>query len=292
MDDFLNNILKTEGVMYSFYTDTDSCYITLKGLVDKFFSKKSHSELIDILDKVGSEQIEPCINKAMSSLAQYTNAFEEKIFFKREAIADKCLWVAKKRYAMNVWDNEGVRYEKPDLKVLGLEIVRSSTPRPVRDSLREAVRICLTQDEKILHKFIEDTRKAFNAMTPEEIAFPRSSNNMLKYSDVNSIYDKGCPMHVRGSLLYNNYLEVFKVSNRYEKIQEGDKIKFIYLKEPNTFRENTIAFKGKLPEEFGVHKYVDYNLMFQKAFIEPMDTIVKTLGWHTEKQSTLEDLFI
>jgi len=292
LDEFLNDILKTKGKMYSFYTDTDSCYITLKDLVDKFFAKKSHSELIDILDKIGNDQIEPCIAKAMKELAEYTNAFEEKIVFKREAIADKCLWVAKKRYAMNVWDNEGVRYKTPDLKVLGLEIVRSSTPKPVRDSLREAVRICLTKDEKHLHTFIHETKQNFSKLSPEEIAFPRSSNNMATYGNISSIYGKGCPMHVRGSLLYNYYLDKFELHNRYEKIQEGDKIKFIYLKEPNTIRENTIAFKSKLPEEFNIHKYVDYDLMFEKAFLEPMDTIVKTLKWNTEKQSTLEDLFV
>jgi len=291
LNEFLNDTLKTEDVTYSFYTDTDSCYITLKALVDKFFADKPKDKLIDILDKVGEEQIEPCIAKAMTKLAEYTNAFEEKIFFKREAIADNCLWVAKKRYAMNVWDNEGVRYETPDLKVMGLEIVRSSTPAPVRDSLREAVRICLTQDEKALHDYVEKTKKDFLAMTPEEIAFPRGCNNMSKYRDVGNIYSKGCPIHVRGGLLYNHYLKEFNISEKYEKIQEGDKIKFIFLKEPNTIRENILGFNSKIPKEFGIHSYIDYEMMFQKAFLEPLDTIVKTLGWHTEKQSTLEDLF-
>ena len=289
---FLNDTLKTKDQMYSFYTDTDSCYITLKPLVDKFFADKPKDKLVDILDKIGEEQIEPCIAKAMTELAEYSNAFEEKIFFKREAIADNCLWVAKKRYAMNVLDNEGVRYTTPDLKVMGLEIVRSSTPAPVRDSLKEAVRICLTQDEKALHDYVEKTKKDFFAMTPEEIAFPRGCNNMAKYTDVGSIYSKGCPIHVRGGLLYNHYLKEFNISDKYEKIQEGDKIKFIFLKEPNTIRENILGFNSKIPNEFGIHSYIDYEMMFQKAFLEPLDTIVKTLGWHTEKQSTLEDLFI
>ena len=289
---FLNECLNTKGEVYSFYTDTDSCYITLKPLVDKFFADKPKDKLVDILDKVGEEQIEPCIAKAMTELAEYSNAFEEKIFFKREAIADNCLWVAKKRYAMNVLDNEGVRYTTPDLKVMGLEIVRSSTPGPVRASLKEAVRICLTQDEKALHTFVEETRKKFFAMAPEEIAFPRGCNNMAKYRDMNNIYSKGTPIHVRGGLLYNHYLKEMKLGDRYETIQEGDKIKFIFLQEPNTIRENVIGFIGKIPTEFGIHKYIDYKTTFEKAFIEPLDTIVKTLGWHTEPQSTLEDLFL
>jgi len=291
LDEFLNETLKTEGKMYSFYTDTDSCYITLKDLVDKFYSDKPKDKLISILDKVGSGAIEPCISKAMTKLAEYTNAFEEKIFFKREAIADKALWVAKKRYAMNVWDNEGVRYTTPDLKVMGLEIVRSSTPAPVRDSLKEAVRICLTGTEKELHSFIENTRKDFFDMNPETIAFPRSCNNMSKYKNFTEIYSKGTPMHVRGSLLFNWYVDKLDLGHRYELIQEGDKIKFVYLKEPNILRENVISFNTVLPPEFDIHKYVDYKTMFEKAFLEPMNTIVNTLSWSTEPKSTLEDFF-
>jgi DNA polymerase elongation subunit (family B) len=227
----------------------------------------------------------------MDSLVEYTHAFEKKIFFKREAIADKAIWIAKKRYAMNVYDNEGTRYKEPKLKVMGLEIVRSSTPAPVRESLREAVRLTLTTDEKTLQKFITDTRNTFINMPAEEIAFPRGCNNLGKYTDSADIYKKGTPMHVRGSLLYNYYLKKNKIDQKYERIQEGDKIKFLYLKEPNTMGENCISFNTVIPKEFNIHRYVDYDLMFQKAFLDPMDTIVKSLGWETEHKNTLEDLF-
>lgn len=291
LDTFVNKIVGTKDEMYSFYSDTDSCYITLKAVVDKFFADKDMDKLIDILDKIGTEQIEPCISVAMDGLVEYTHAYEKKIFFKREAIADKAIWIAKKRYAMNVYDNEGTRYKEPKLKVMGLEIVRSSTPAPVRESLREAVRLTLTTDEKTLQDFIEKTRKAFKQMAAEDIAFPRGCNNLQKYTNTSDIYSKGTPMHVRGSLLYNHYLKKNKLTQKYELIQEGDKIKFLYLKEPNTLRENCISFNSKIPPEFDIHKYVDYNLMFQKAFLDPMDTIVKSLDWDTEKQNTLEDLF-
>ena len=291
LDTFVNKIVGTKDEMYSFYSDTDSCYITLKAVVDKFFADKDKDKLIDILDKIGSEQIEPCISKAMDSLAEYTHAYEKKIFFKREAIADKAIWIAKKRYAMTVYDDEGTRYTEPKLKVMGLEIVRSSTPAPVRESLKEAVRLTLTTDEKTLQKFIEQTRKDFKQMAAEDIAFPRGCNNLQKYTSTADIYAKGTPMHVRGSLLYNYYLKKLKITQKYELIQEGDKIKFLYLKEPNTLRENCMSFNSKIPPEFNIHRYVDYDLMFQKAFLDPMDTIVKSLGWDTEKQNTLEDLF-
>ena len=291
LDVFVNKIVGTENEMYSFYSDTDSCYITLKAVVDKFFADRDMDKLIDILDKIGTDQIEPCISNAMDQLADYTHAYEKKIFFKREAIADKAIWIAKKRYAMNVYDNEGTRYKEPKLKVMGLEIVRSSTPAPVRESLREAVRLTLTTDEKTLQKFIADTRDAFMKMRAEDIAFPRGCNNLGKYTDSADIYKKGTPIHVRGSLLYNYYLKQNKIDQKYERIQEGDKIKFLYLKEPNTMRENCISFNTVIPKEFNVHRYVDYDLMFQKAFLDPMDTIVKSLKWDTEEKNTLEDLF-
>lgn len=291
LDTFVNKIVGTKDEMYSFYSDTDSCYITLKAVVDKFFADKDKDKLIDILDKIGSEQIEPCISKAMDSLVEYTHAYEKKIFFKREAIADKAIWIAKKRYAMTVYDDEGTRYTEPKLKVMGLEIVRSSTPAPVRESLKEAVRLTLTTDEKTLQNFIEKTRKDFKQMSAEDIAFPRGCNNLQKYTSNSDIYAKGTPMHVRGSLLYNHYLKKYKITQKYELIQEGDKIKFLYLKEPNTLRENCISFNSKIPPEFDIHRYIDYDLMFQKAFLDPMDTIVKSLGWETEYKNTLEDLF-
>jgi len=291
LDKFLNKVCGTEDEMYSFYSDTDSCYITLKGLVDKYYSNMDKDKLIDILDKIGDEQIEPCIAKSMDELAEYTNAFAKKLVFKREAIADRAIWIAKKRYAMNVYDNEGVRYQTPDLKVMGLEIVRSSTPACVQDSLKEAVRLCLTSDEATLQQYIKKTRNEFVTLDAEEIAFPRGCNNLQKYKKLDTIYDKGTPMHVRGSLLYNFYLKKHKLDQKYEMIQEGDKIKFLYLKEPNTLKENCISFNTKIPTEFNIHRYVDYDLMFQKAFLDPMNTIVQALGWETEKQNTLEDLF-
>ena len=291
LDKFLNKVCGTENEMYSFYSDTDSCYITLKGLVDKYYSKMDKDKLIDVLDKIGDEQIEPCIAKSMDELAEYTNAFAKKLVFKREAIADRAIWIAKKRYAMNVYDNEGVRYQTPDLKVMGLEIVRSSTPACVQDSLKEAVRLCLTSDEATLQEYIKKTRKEFVNLPAEDIAFPRGCNNLHKYTDSANIYAAKTPMQVRGSLLYNFYLKKHKLDQKYEMIKEGDKIKFLYLKEPNTLKENCISFNTKIPTEFNIHRYVDYNLMFEKAFLDPMNTIVQALGWQTEKENTLEDLF-
>jgi len=291
LDDFLNNVCGTEDKMYSFYSDTDSCYITMDGVVQKFLKNKSKSNIITALDKIGSDQIEPTIAKAMDSIADYTNAFAQKMDFKREVIADKGIWVAKKRYALNVYDNEGVRYAEPKLKVMGLEVVRSSTPAPVRDSLREAVKLCLTSEEGVLQDFVENTWRDFQKMSPEQIAFPRGCNNLEKYSDAASIYSKGTPMQVRGALMYNHVLKRDNLTMKHERIQDGEKIKFLYLKEPNHLGENCIAFNAKLPPEFDLHRYVDYELMFQKAFIDPMNTIATAINWTPRPVASLEDLF-
>jgi len=291
LNDYLNKVVGTKGHDYSFYSDTDSCYISLDPLVRKFYPGMDRDKLIGILDKICEEKITEAINKSCDGLADYTNAFQKKIVFKREAIAERGLWVAKKRYALNVYDNEGVRYKDPKLKVMGLEIVRSSTPAPVRESLKEAVRLALTTDEKTLQGFIEHTRILFNKFEPEQIAFPRGVNGLMKYTSGADIYAKGTPMHVRGALMYNHLLRKNKLDKKYELIQEGEKIKFLYLKEPNHIRENCIAFIGKIPKELDLDRYIDYNTMFEKSFLEPIKQIIEGLGWKTEVTASLEDLF-
>ena len=291
LDKYVNKVCGTEDQQYSFYSDTDSCYVTLDNMVKNFFPDKSKDQVIGLIDKIASEKIEPAIDQAMQKLANYTNAFEKKIDFKREIIADKGIFVAKKRYALNVYDDEGLRLKEPKLKVMGLEIVRSSTPGVIRDSLREAVRLILTSDEETLQTYVADAKEDFLSKSAEVIAFPRGCNNMKKYRSTADIYGKGTPIHVRGGLLYNHYLKKHNLNLKYEKIQEGDKIKFLYLKEPNPIKENTIAFITKLPKEFNLQKYVDYELIFQKAFVDPLENILTPLGWHTEPQASLEDLF-
>lgn len=291
LDDYLNKICGTTDFKYSFYSDTDSCYITLDPLVQKYFKNQSKEKIIDTLDKICEEKIVQAINKSCDKISDYTNAFDKKIYFKREAIADRGVWVAKKRYALNVYDNEGVRYKEAKLKVMGLEIVRSSTPEPIRDGLRQAVKLILTSDEQTLQTYVREFESKYRKMTPALIAFPRGVNNLNKYTDRASIYKQATPMHVRGALLYNFYLKEKKLDTKYELITEGNKIKFIYLKEPNLIKENCIAFTNQIPEEFNLSQFVDYDTMFEKSFLEPIKTILNGVGWNAKPQATLEGLF-
>ena len=291
LDVYLNKICGTKDQVYSFYSDTDSCYITLDPLVKKYYADKTNEEIVAILDKICEEKIAPAINRACGLLSEYTNAYDNKIIFKREAIATRGIWVAKKRYALNVYNNEGVQYAEPKLKVMGLEIVRSSTPEVIRQTLKDAVKVAITQDEAELQDFIKLAKNDYLKLSPHEIAFPRGVNNLAKYTSSTDIYSKGTPMHVRGALLFNHYVKQRGLDQRYPMIQEGEKIRFLYLREPNHIKENCIGFVGELPEELQLTSFVDYDTMWEKSFIEPLNGIIEGLGWTTKPQATLADLF-
>jgi DNA polymerase elongation subunit (family B) len=291
MNDFINKECKTNDVNYSFYSDTDSTYITLGRLAQDRYANQSKSEIVGQIDDYCKQFIEPVINDACNELSDYLNTYQKKINFKREVIADRGIWIAKKRYALNVYNAEGVSYDPPKLKVLGMEIVRSSTPAPVRKALKEAVHITLTQDEESIKTYVANLEKEWNKLEPEDIAFPRGINGVKEYSDANSIFRKGTPIHVRGALIYNHLLTSKNLEKKYQKIQEGDKIKFLYLREPNPLGTHVITFLEGLPPEFRLREYVDYETMFEKSFLEPLNSLLSCIGWQLKEQASLEGLF-
>lgn len=301
LNKYFNKLLKTDGENYVIASDTDSVYINLSGLVNQVYGERAHlpeseggvskASIVKFLDRVGNEKIEPFIDKNYQDLADYMNAYAQKMFMKREVIADRGIWTAKKRYILNVHNSEGVQYSEPKLKIMGLEVVKSSTPAPVRVFLREAIKVIVNGSNDDLVEFIENTREEFNALPPEEIAFPRSVNGVEKYKSDIKIYTKGTPMHVRGALMYNELVKRKKISNRYPTIKDGEKIKFIHCKMPNPIGENIISFLNTLPPEFDMHKYIDYDMQFEKAFLDPLRFISESINWQLEKVATLEDFF-
>ena len=291
LNEFVNKEVGTKNVEYSFYSDTDSTYITLGALVEKNLKNKDKQSIVDVLDKYCSKQIEPTINDACESLSEYLNAYKRNITFKREIIADRGIWIAKKRYAVNVYNSEGVSYDPPKLKVLGMEIVRSSTPAPVRKALKEAVSIALTKDEETLKRYVADLEAKWHTLEPEDIAFPRGVNGVKEYSDPNSIFRKGTPIHVRGALIYNHLVTSKGLEKKYQLIQEGDKIKFLYLREPNPLGTHVITFAGEVPPEFNLREYIDYDTMFEKSFLEPLNSLLSCIGWKVKETASLEGLF-
>lgn len=295
LNEYLNKLLNTQNKDYVIASDTDSIYLCLDELVSRTIKETNPStdtkSIIKFLDKICETKIQSFIDKSYNDLAEYLNVISQKMQMKREAIADKGIWTAKKRYILNVYNNEGVEYAKPKLKVMGLEMVKSSTPSSCRKKLKEAIEVIINKDEASVIQFIEDYRKEFNKEDLSEIAFPRGVNGLDKFSDKTNIYGKGCPIHVRGSLLYNNLIKTKKLDKKYPYIKEGEKIKYIYLKEPNMIRSNIIAFPQALPVEFDLHKYIDYDTQFEKSFVEPLKIILDSIGWKAEKVSSLESFF-
>ena len=293
VNQYLNDILKTHDKMdFIVASDTDSIYVTLDKLVSQVCTGKTDDQIVDFLNKVVDKKLEPYIEECFNELADYTNAFKNCMVMKREVIANKGIWVAKKRYMLNVLDEEGVRLSEPKLKIMGIEAVKSSTPQVCRGKIKEAIKTIMSKEESDLHKLIADFKKEFKEMTPEQISFPRSCNNMKKYYSHSVIFIKGTPIHVKVALIYNHQIKQFKLQNKYPLIQEGDKIKFIKLVEANPFKFDVISYVTKLPTEFKLKKYIDYETQFEKTFLDPMRFILQAIGWEHEPKASLEAFFV
>ena len=296
VNQYLNKLLKTDNKDYVIASDTDSVYVVFDELVNKVYPDGEKTEkIVSFLDSVARDKIEPFMDKCYTDLHQYVNSYEQKMQMAREVIADKGIWTAKKRYVLNVHNSEGVQYKQAKLKVMGLEVVKSSTPAPIRAKLREALSIIMNGNEKELNTFIQTFREDFMNLSPEEIAYPRSVNGLDKFGDANQMFAKGAPIHCKGAILYNHLIRKNKLGRKYPYIQEGDKIKFINLKQPNPYQCSAFSFITKLPKELDLHKMVDYDTQFEKSCIDPLNVIVSTIGWLVDKsygtQGSLEDFF-
>jgi DNA polymerase elongation subunit (family B) len=293
MNEKLNKILKTNNVDYVIASDTDSIYLNLGPLVETIYAdrEKTDEGIVGFLDKVCQVELEKYIESSYQELATYMNAYKQKMVMKRENIANRGIWTAKKRYILNVWNSEGVQYKEPKMKIMGLETARSSTPQYYRDKLFEAFKIIITKTNDDLINYIEFVKQDTRKQDYVNIAFPRGCNGMTKYKDNHDIYKKGTPIHVRGSLLYNWYVRKNKITNKYPIIQEGEKIKFIYLKSPNPLQENCVSFFSDIPKEFNVDKYIDYQKQFEKSFLEPLKNVLECIGWNHEKKISLLSFF-
>ncbi len=294
MNEYLNKLLQTENEDYVIASDTDSIYIHLGPIVDKFLSHKSGDKtaLVGLLDKICQEKLEPFIERSYQELATYVQAYDQKMIMKRETIANKGIWTAKKRYILNAWDIEGVRFTEPKLKIMGIEAVKSSTPAACRTAIKDALKVIMNQEESDLQDFVADFRKKFESLPPEDVAFPRGCNGVSKFSNPVSVYSKGTPIHVRGALLYNFHVKKNKLTHKYPLIQEGEKVKFLYLRTPNRINENVVSFFQTLPKEFGLDKSIDYDLQFKKSFLDPLQVILDTIDWQAERVASLMEFFV
>ena len=287
LNQYMNKVLGTDNHDYVIAIDTDSLYINMGGLVDKVKPK----DPVKFLDKVATEKIEPLLDNAYLKLKEYLNGFDQMMVMKREVIASKGIWTGKKHYVLNVHNSEGVQYKEPKLKMMGIEAVRSSTPALCRQMFKDTLKVILENDEHSVQTYIRQLRENFPNIPVEDIAFPRSVNRLEFYKDSASLFKKGTPIQVRAALTYNYYVDQHNLTNKYEKIHSGEKIKFCYLKQPNKVQSNVIAFPQVLPEEFDIREHVDYDTQFEKAFVEPVKSILDAVGWDVEPRATLEAFF-
>ena len=284
----MNTLLNTLGEDYIIAIDTDSLYVNMKGVVDKFNPKNP----VDFLNKICKAHFETILSRAYHNLAKKMNAYENRMEMAREVIADKAVWIAKKRYFMQVHDNEGVRYAEPKLKVMGVEAVKSSTPQVCRDKFKQIFSVILNQGEQATQQFVSEFKRYFSSLPPEDVSFPRGVSDVDKWHDRKDVYKKACPIHVRGALLYNHHLSKNGLDNRYETVKNGEKIKFCYLKTPNPIKENVISYALNLPKELDLHRFIDYDKMYEKSFVEPVRHILEEIGWEVEPRATLEEFFV
>jgi DNA polymerase elongation subunit (family B) len=290
---YLNKILKTNDVDYVIASDTDSIYLNMGPLVETVYKgrEKTTEGIVSFLDKVAKVELEKHIEGCYQELADYVNAYDQKMQMKRENIADRGIWTAKKRYILNVWDSEGVRYEEPKLKMMGIEAVKSSTPAPCRQMIKDGLKLMMSGTEEQVIEFIDKCRTDFRKLPPEQIAFPRTASDVRKYRSSSSIYAPKTPIHIRGALLFNHYIKEKNLTNKYSLIGNGEKVKFIFLKKPNIIQENVISFIQDFPKELGLDKYIDYELQFEKSFVDPLKSILDAIGWNVEKTVNLELFF-
>jgi len=294
---YLNKLLETEGQDYVIASDTDSIYLALGGLVDKVYKKTEESilpptnDIITFLDKVCSSHIQPFIDKSYQDLATYTNAYAQKMIMKREKICDVGICIAGKNYIWNIWDSEGIRYAKPKLKPVGLKMIKSNTPEAARKKLKTILQFIVEDKEIELQTFVAKFKEEFKSLPLEDIATPTGMKGLNEYSDGKTIYKKGTAIHIKGSLLYNARLRELKLDRQYPLIQDGEKIKYTYLRLPNPLKNEVISFPTVLPKELGLHEYVNYEKQFEGAFLSPLNAVLDVIGWHAEEQASLEDFF-
>jgi DNA polymerase elongation subunit (family B) len=302
VDEILSKILGTAGE-YVYYMDTDSCYINCQLLVDRHCVGKSDQEIVTFIEKFVFGVIAPELNKRLSEFAKTMGVDDCRISFKLECIGPSMIMSQKKKYLFDILYYEGVRYKEPKMKVMGIDIVRSSTPGVVKDYLTDAATICLRGTESELQSHVESVKKQFMSLDYTQASFPRGCNGMSVYGatsgntisldgeSVATVYGAKTPIQVRGALVYNHHLKKMGLDSKYPLINDGERVKFIMMNKRNPFREDVIAFPDKLPPEFDLVKYIDWNLQYKKAFVAPLEKITNALGWSMEKQPDPEFLF-
>lgn len=289
----VNKVFKHEFKDVVISGDTDSVYVCLDEIVKKYSPTTDVQQNIRIIERLAKDKISPLIQSIVSDIEKNLNVYENTLTAKLEVAASHMLILAKKKYCARIYSSEGVSYSKPKQKVTGMEIIKSSTPKVVRQALKDSIDLIFDGSESDVQAYIQTVKKEFMNQRVEDVAFPRGVTNLDEYMDPNSIYGKRTPIHARAALLYNHLLKAKKLTKKYDSIKNGNKLRFVYLKEPNSIHENTIGWPvdGCLPVEFGLHKYIDWDLQFEKVFLAAIELMITPIGWKTEHRNELSGFF-
>lgn len=286
IDEYLNKVCGTEGQSFAVAGDTDSIYISMAPVVEKFFPNADKETVVSALDRICEDKMQPIIDAAYTELADYMNAYQQKMFMAREVIADKGLWRAKKNYALNVWNSEGVAYDEPKLKIMGIESTRSSTPEVCRIGIADTLKLIMTSTESDVQAYIREFKKKFNTLSVEEISRNTGVSDIDKWQ-CDEGFISGTPYHVKGAMVYNRMVVEHGLTARHRSIQSGDKVKLVYLKKANPTKNNTIAYPEDFPSELGLERYVDRKVQYEKNYLEPVESLLKIIGWTSQKVNKL-----
>ena len=291
MNSYLQKIAKNDLDMV-LAGDTDSCFLHFEPIIERIFKNKTPTEVevIDFLCSICDNQIQAVIDNIFKKFSERTNAFKNHLQMKREKICSTGLWKAKKNYILNVWDNEGVRYSTPKIKISGIEAVKTSNPAVCRDKMKKAIEYIMGATEDDLINFVDQFKREFYRLPPEDVSFPRRVSDIDKWFSQSTTYIKGTPIQARAAILYNKQIRERQLDNKYPLIKNGENLKFCYLKSPNPIKEDVIGFVQRFPNELELEKYVDYQKQFDLTFLQPLTKILDVIGWKTEKNYTLDGL--
>ncbi len=291
--DITKYLNKITGLNVNFVigADTDSLLISFGPLIEKLgINETDKKRIIDTLDAFCKSKMDKVIEGSCAAFMKYTNAFQPHLSMKREALCDRGLWRKKKNYILNVWDQEGVRYATPEMKIVGLEVVKSNTPKICRDALKKSIEIIFEGDKEKLREHISTFRQFYFSREFMDIASPTSVHGIIKYDrGGKDAFVIGSPRHVKGAISYNEMLERYHLIGRYNPIYDGDKIRFLSLKMPNPTGYDVISIPHVLPKEFGLEKYIDYDAQYEKTFMNPLQSLTDLVGWNVNNEARLED---
>lgn len=287
INQYFNKILKTSNQDYVILIDTDSIYLRINDVVKKYKEKDSE-KVLNFVDVFCTKKIEKILEDSFEELSDITNAFQNKIVMKREVIGDRAILCGKKHYIIRKLDEEGYRLPEPEIKMMGIEAIKTSIPMAIRKHLKSIIQILLDDNKGKFYEYVEKIKDEFEELSFEDMSSPTSVNKVEYYDLGDGKYRKGTPMHVKSAIGFNNYIIKESLTNKVPLIQSGDKIKYVRLNMPNPFDSEVLANVELLQQFIDVKPYINYYAQMERVFLKPLKPIVDAVGWPIEKVNTLD----